>query len=212
MTSTNTELATANHTFPNCEARITNPDMSAVNIRTYVSNLASGPTSSGSTSAAMGGKRPLKASEQAKFNGSDTKSSCLIQSGSLHYLWVSCPSSEVDEQIKFLISCPEGKTNSSWNSILSRTSYLGHQFHDFTIWMNSGSSSMHDGMYPPWLTTLRPNLGPKHTKSVQSIPRTPRCASRTLAITMFPYMISAVMASWSKLKRYTWFRSLITVL
>src|SRR6202022_864035 len=71
-------------------------------------------TSTASTSAAVapgGSKRAPKPSEPAKFDGSDKNRAVSFWVAVSHYLRVSYPSSMVDEQITFIISCLEGKAH-----------------------------------------------------------------------------------------------------
>jgi hypothetical protein len=115
MQNTNSDLATASQTLQNHDSGISSLDALMVKVMADVAKLQTGSmgTSAASTSAAAtgGSKRAPKLSEPAKFDGSDKNRAVSFRVAVSHYLRVSYPSSTVDEQIAFIISCLEGKAH-----------------------------------------------------------------------------------------------------
>ena len=110
MANTNNQLGTADQTLQNHDSSITNLDALMVRVMADITRLSTGSTAT-TTAGGVASKRAPKLAEPAKFDGSDKNRAVSFRVAVSHYLRVSYPSSTVDEQIAFIISCLEGKAH-----------------------------------------------------------------------------------------------------
>ena len=112
MANSTAEFGTANTTLVNHDNSIQHLETLMVKALADIATLSgSGATTSTTPAAGVASKRAPKLAEPAKFDGSDKNRAVSFRVAVSHYLRVSYPSSTVDEQIAFIISCLEGKAH-----------------------------------------------------------------------------------------------------
>jgi hypothetical protein len=184
MQSTTADLATANQLLQNHDGGISNLDTTMVRVMADIAKLSGGAagSSTASTSATIAGsKRAPKLSEPAKFDGSAKNRAVSFRVAVSHYLRVSYPSSTVDEQIAFIISCLEGKAHEWLEPYLEQDIVSGTPvtwLHDLTgFWEQFNARWNVSNKTENFRAKFR---ALKHTKSVQEYFKDFQMYSQTL--------------------------------
>jgi hypothetical protein len=146
-----------------------------------LSGSAAGTSTASTSTGVVGSKRAPKLSEPAKFDGSDKNRAVSFRVAVSHYLRVSYPSSTVDEQIAFIISCLEGKAHEWLEPYLEQDIVSGTAvawLHDLTgFWEQFNARWNVSNKTENFRAKFR---ALKHTKSVQEYFKDFQMYSQTL--------------------------------
>ncbi|CUA68987.1 Transposon Tf2-12 polyprotein [Rhizoctonia solani] len=121
------DLEDASKNFQKQEESINDLNTSVVRMIADISRISSGTSSSSSA-----GKAPKLATPD-KFDGTDKNKATSFRVAVTHYLRVSYPSSTVDKQIAFIISCLDGKAHEWLEPYLEEDVVSGTQ----VAWLHS---------------------------------------------------------------------------